>query len=85
MVLEVPSQFSMGQTVQSLTCSIMEKPHTGWMTDLNRLLWCFREKMSGLSAMNISREHLINIFSLLLTRVGVGKVLLLIPDADGAG
>ena len=28
-VIEVPSQFSMGQTVQSLTCSLMEKPHTG--------------------------------------------------------
>ena len=25
---EEPSQFSMGQTAQSLTCSIMEKPHT---------------------------------------------------------
>ena len=27
-VLEVPSQLTMGQTEQSLTCSIMEKPHT---------------------------------------------------------
>ena len=40
--LEVPSQFSKEQTLQSLTCSIM-----GWMTDLNMLLSCFREKMSG--------------------------------------
>ena len=48
MVLEVPSQFSMGQTVQSLTCSIMENHIQGWMTDLNMLLSCFREKMSGL-------------------------------------
>ena len=44
-----------------------------------------RDRLAVVSAMNISREHLINIFSLLLTRVGVGKVLLLIPDADGAG
>ena len=27
--MEKPSQFSVGQTSQSLTCSIMEKPHTG--------------------------------------------------------
>ena len=27
--VEEPSQFSVGQTAQSLTCSIMEKPHTG--------------------------------------------------------
>ena len=26
---EEPSQFSMGQTAKSLTCSIMEKPHSG--------------------------------------------------------
>ena len=26
--MEEPSQFSVGQTPQSLTCSIMEKPHT---------------------------------------------------------
>ena len=47
MVLEVPSQFSMGQTVQSPTCSIMEKPHTGLDDYLSMLLSCFREKMSG--------------------------------------
>ena len=27
--MEEPSQFSVGQTAQSLTCSITEKPHTG--------------------------------------------------------
>ena len=27
--MEEPSQFSVGQTAQSLTCSIMDKPHTG--------------------------------------------------------
>ena len=46
-VLEVPSQFSMGQTVQSLTCSIWRNHIQGWMTDLNMLLSCFREKMSA--------------------------------------
>ena len=40
-VLEMPSQFSMGQTVQSPTSSIMEKPLTGFMNDLNMLLSCF--------------------------------------------
>ena len=47
--MEVPSQFSMGQTAQSLTCSIMEKSHTGLDDCLNMLLSCFREKMSGLN------------------------------------
>ena len=47
MVLEVPSQFSMGQTVKSLTCSIKEKPHTELDNCLRILLSCFREKMSG--------------------------------------
>ena len=28
---EDPSQFSIGKTAQSLPCSIMEKPRTGWM------------------------------------------------------
>ena len=36
--MEKPSQFSMGQTVQSLTCFIMEKPHTGLDDCLNMLL-----------------------------------------------
>ena len=46
-VLEVPNQFSWGQTVHSLTCSIMDKPHTGFYDYLNMLLSCFRENMSG--------------------------------------
>ena len=58
MVLEVASQFSMGQIVQSLTCSIMEKlgrNHIqGWMIDLNMLLSCFREKMSGCQSVEAS-------------------------------
>ena len=43
------------------------------------------QQNAAVSAMNMSRVQLVNIFLLLLTRVGVGKVLLLIPDADGAG
>ena len=35
---EEPSQFSMDQTVQSLTCSIMEKPHTGLEESYSRVL-----------------------------------------------
>ena len=41
-----PSQFSMGQTAQSITCSIMEKPHAGLDDCLNMLLSCFRKRMS---------------------------------------
>ena len=47
MVLEEPSQFSMGQTAQSLTCPSWRNHILGWMTDLNMPLSCFREKMSG--------------------------------------
>ena len=43
-----PSQFSVGQTAPSLTCSIMEKPHTGLKDCLNMLLSCFRKRMSDL-------------------------------------
>ena len=32
---------------QTLTCSIMEKPHTGLDDCLNMLLACFTKKMSG--------------------------------------
>ena len=47
---EEPSQVSMGQTAQSLTCSIMEKPHTGLDDCLNMLLSCFRKMMLALAA-----------------------------------
>ena len=40
------SQFSMGQTAQSLTCSIMEKPHTGLDECPKILLLCFRARTS---------------------------------------
>ena len=45
--MEEPSQFYVGQTAQSLTCSIMEKPHTGLDDFLNMLPSCFRKRMSG--------------------------------------
>ena len=45
---EKPSQFSMGQTAQSLTCSIMDKPHTGLDECPRSLLLCFRARNSGL-------------------------------------
>ena len=41
--MEEPSMFPEGQTAQSLTCSLMEKPHTG----LNMLLSCLRKRMSA--------------------------------------
>ena len=43
--MEEPSQFSVGQTAQSLTCSIMENPHTGLDDYLNVLMACFRATM----------------------------------------
>ena len=45
--MEEPSQFCVGQTVQILTCSNMEKPHTGLDDCLNMLLACFIKRMSG--------------------------------------
>ena len=44
--MEEPSQFSVGQTAQSLTCSIMEKPHTGLDDCLRMLQECFRKTIS---------------------------------------
>ena len=44
--MEEPSQFSVGQTAQNLTCAIMEKPHTGLDDCLNMLLSCFRKRLS---------------------------------------
>ena len=43
---EGPSQFSMGQIAQSLTCSIMEKPHTELDDCLRMLQACCRKRMS---------------------------------------
>ena len=44
---EEPSQFSMGQTAESLTCSKMEKPHTRWDECQITLLSCFRASESS--------------------------------------
>ena len=44
-----PSQFSMGQTESIVTCSIMEKPHTGLHECLRILLSCFRARNSSCS------------------------------------
>ena len=53
------SQFSMGQTGLSLTCSIMEKPHTGLDDCLKMLLSCFRKRMSGRppTVLKMNRDH----------------------------
>ena len=40
--MEEPSQFSVGQTAQSLTCSMIEKPHTGVYDSQRMLPSCFR-------------------------------------------
>ena len=44
---EEPSQFSIGETAQSLTCPIMENPHTGVDECPRILLSCFRSRNSG--------------------------------------
>ena len=44
--LQLHLMFSVGQTAQLQTCSIIEKPHTGLDDCLNMLLSCFREKLS---------------------------------------
>ena len=41
------AKFSMDQTAQSLTCSIMEIPHTGLDECAKFLLSCFRARNSG--------------------------------------
>ena len=43
---EEPFQFSMGQTAQSPTCSIIEKPHTGLDECPRILLLCLRARNS---------------------------------------
>ena len=43
---EEPSQFSVGQTALSLTCSVIERPHTGLDDCLKILLSCFRARTS---------------------------------------
>ena len=45
--MEEPSQYYMGQTAQSQTCSIMEEPHTVLDDCLNMLLSCFIKRLSG--------------------------------------
>ena len=45
--MEEPSQFSVGPTAQSLTCSTMEKPHTELDDCMRMLLACFRKMISG--------------------------------------
>ena len=45
--MEEPSQFSMGQTAQSLACSIVEKPHAGLDDCLRMLQACFTKRMSA--------------------------------------
>ena len=44
--MEEPSQFPVGETAQSLDCSIMEKPHSGLDDCLRVLQACFRKRMS---------------------------------------
>ena len=53
-----PSQFSVVQPAQSLTCYIVEKLHTGLDDSLRMLmlLSCFRKRMSGQRPSIIQRK-----------------------------
>ena len=56
--MEEPIQFPVGQTAQSLTCSILENPHT-WLDDCLRMLQaCFSKRMSeGVRERGEGRKH----------------------------
>ena len=45
--MEEGSKFFVGQTAQSLTCFIIDKPHTGLNDCLRILLSYFRKRMSA--------------------------------------
>ena len=51
--MEEPSQFSEGQTAQSLTCSIMDKQQTGLDDCQRKLLPCFSERMSVVNCLRV--------------------------------
>ena len=55
--MEEPSRFSVGQTAQSLTCSILEKPHTGLDDSLRILPSCFRKRMSAHGVLDIPQGY----------------------------
>ena len=52
--IEEPSQFSAGQTAQTITYSIKEKPHMGLYDCLRMLQACFRQRKSGIVLHNVS-------------------------------
>ena len=56
--MEEPCQFSVGRTAHSLTCSILENPHT-WLDDCLRMLQaCFSKRMSeGVRERGEGRKH----------------------------
>ena len=53
--MEEPSQFSMGQTAHSVTCSLMEKPLTGLFDCLKILLWPPTYWVSDVNKLEIKR------------------------------
>ena len=53
---EEPSQFFMDLTAQSLTCSIMERPHTGLDECPRILLLCFRAMHSAAEPVRHARN-----------------------------
>ena len=71
---EEPGQFSMGKIAQSITCSIMEKPHTGLDECPRILLACFRARNSGVHPSDQkSRGRFCSYEEVALTSFGGGK------------
>ena len=56
--MEEAIQFSVGQTAPSLTCSIMEKPHTGFDECPRILLSCFRAGNSVSVYLSVNHESI---------------------------
>ena len=48
-LMDEQCQFPVAQIAPSLTCSNLEKPHSGLVESLRILPWCFRKRMSDVS------------------------------------
>ena len=68
--MEVPGQFSLGQTVQSLTCSIMENPHTG-LDDWSEYATLLHQREDTWLRRRFSHRHQIDEFGVDYVILGV--------------
>ena len=75
---EEPSQFSMGQTAQSLTCYPMEKPYTGLDECPRILLSCFRARTTACPPPQLF--YFLSYFDLLHTHAWSGESALIVKN-----